>query len=68
MVPGGFEICFMFVFLFSSVCFRNVWVLACAGARKKKKKEAEDVLQVGFGATCGGSMSSVVLEILLRDT
>ena len=34
MVLGGFEICFVFVFLCSSVCFRNVWVLACAGALK----------------------------------
>ena len=30
--------------------------------------EAEDVLQVGFGATCGGSICSVVLGILLRNT
>ena len=65
---GDLKFCFMFVILCLSMCFRNVgcWHVPVLGpiafAQGSKKSK------VSHRATRGGSMCSMALGILLRDT
>ena len=63
MVFDDFDICFVFVFLCSSVCFRNVWVLACAGALKKVPDREASLIKKEYCRLSGSPHSLQVTSI-----